>query len=82
METSKHVIKVLAFGMVAEVLGQSELELKGFPNTEILLGYLQQQYPDLKSMKFSIAVNQKQVLGNHPIPNNAEVALLPPFSGG
>lgn len=75
-------MKILAFGKIAELLGKTELELDNMPNTDILLGFLQQQYPELKSMKFSLAVNKKQVTGNTEIPQGAEVALLPPFSGG
>lgn len=76
------MIKVKAFGIVAEKIGTSELTLEVIPTTETLLGYLHQQYPELKHMKFSIAVNRKQAVGNTAIPNGAEVALLPPFSGG
>ncbi len=75
-------MKILAFGKIAELLGKTELELDNMPNTDILLGFLQQQYPELKNMKFSLAVNKKQVTGNTEIPQGAEVALLPPFSGG
>ncbi|TVP50114.1 MAG: MoaD/ThiS family protein [Mongoliibacter sp.] len=75
-------MKILAFGKIVELLGKTELELDNMPNTDILLGFLQQQYPELKNMKFSLAVNKKQVTGNTEIPQGAEVALLPPFSGG
>jgi molybdopterin synthase sulfur carrier subunit len=75
-------MKILAFGKIAELLGKTELEYDNMPNTDILLGFLQQQYPELKNMKFSLAVNKKQVTGNTEIPQGAEVALLPPFSGG
>ncbi|PSL07334.1 molybdopterin synthase sulfur carrier subunit [Cecembia rubra] len=82
MGSVEHKFKVLAFGMIAEKLKTSELELEGIPSTEVLKGYLFQQYPEIKDTKFSISVNRKQVKGDSPIPNEAEVALLPPFSGG
>lgn len=75
-------MKILAFGKIAEIIGKPQLEVDDFPTTEILLGFLHQQYPALKNHKFSIAVNKKQVNGNAPIALGAEVALLPPFSGG
>ncbi|HSJ66051.1 MAG TPA: MoaD/ThiS family protein [Anditalea sp.] len=75
-------IKIRAFGMVAEKLPSNELELENIANTDQLLGYLYQQYPELQQTKFSIAVNRKQVHGNELISPESEVALLPPFSGG
>ncbi|SNR97734.1 molybdopterin synthase sulfur carrier subunit [Belliella buryatensis] len=75
-------MKLLAFGKIAEIIGKQEIEIENFPNTDILVGYLQQQYPALKDLKFSIAIDKKQVSGNVSITTDAEVALLPPFSGG
>lgn len=76
------MIKIKAFGMIAEKIQTNELDLKYMPDTEVLLGYLHQQYPDLKHLKFSLAVNKKQAIGKTMIPLGAEIALLPPFSGG
>lgn len=68
--------------MIAEKIKTNELVLEGIPNTDVLTGYLHQQYPELQHLKFSIAINKKQAIGNTMIPLGAEVALLPPFSGG
>jgi molybdopterin synthase sulfur carrier subunit len=76
------MITIKAFGMVAEKIKTQEMELDNMPDTEVLKGYLFQQYPELKYTKFSIAVNKKQAVGKTMIPAGAEVALLPPFSGG
>lgn len=75
-------IQVIAFGMIAEKIKTKELVLEYMPDTEVLLGYLYQQYPDLLHTKFSIAINKKMAVGKTAIPAGAEVALLPPFSGG
>lgn len=75
-------IKVIAFGMIAEKLKTNQLDLEYMPDTEVLLGYLYQQYPELQHAKFSIALNKIMVVGKTIIPVGAEVALLPPFSGG
>lgn len=75
-------MRVLAFGKIAEIVGKQEIQIENLPNTEVLLGYLRQQYPQLQQLKFTLAVNKKQVSGNMEIPRDAEVALLPPFSGG
>jgi molybdopterin synthase sulfur carrier subunit len=68
--------------MIAEKIKTNQLELEYMPDTEVLLGYLYQQYPDLQHAKFSIALNKKMTVGKTLIPLGAEVALLPPFSGG
>lgn len=82
MEKVKHQIKVLAFGMVAEKMQTATLELEGIPNTDVLKGYLYQQFPQLEDIRFCISVDRQVVTGNHAIPADAEIALLPPFSGG
>jgi molybdopterin synthase sulfur carrier subunit len=68
--------------MIAEKLKTNQLDLEYMPDTEVLLGYLYQQFPELQHTKFSIAVNKKMAVGKTIIPVDAEVALLPPFSGG
>jgi molybdopterin synthase sulfur carrier subunit len=68
--------------MIAEKLKTNQLDLEYMPDTEVLLGYLYQQFPELQHTKFSIAVNKKMAVGKTTIPVDAEVALLPPFSGG
>jgi molybdopterin synthase sulfur carrier subunit len=75
-------IQIIAFGMIAEKIKAKELVLEYMPDTEVLLGFLHQQYPELQHIKFSIAVNKKMAVGKTLIPIGAEVALLPPFSGG
>ncbi|EKB50331.1 molybdopterin converting factor, subunit 1 [Cecembia lonarensis LW9] len=82
MELIKNKIKVIAFGMVAEKMQTAELQLEGIPSTDVLRGYLYQQYPGLEGIKFGIAINKKLTSGNQIIPHEAEIALLPPFSGG
>jgi molybdopterin converting factor small subunit len=75
-------IKVRAFGMVAENLGKQELFLENPGNSDRLLEHLNENYPDLKEIKFSLAVNKKLCTEPSIIPIGAEVAILPPFSGG
>lgn len=75
-------IRIRTFGMIAEEIGQAELVLDQLDSTERLKEFLFGHYPNLRSMKFSIAVNQQLTQGDEKIPEGAEVALLPPFSGG
>jgi sulfur-carrier protein len=80
METD--TLKIKAFGLVAEIVNSQELEVEHIADTTSLMELLIKRYPDLKSTSFSLAMNRKQINGNTLIPSGAELALLPPFSGG
>lgn len=82
METKEQKISVRAFGMVAEKIGSGQIQLTGISTVEELRESLFEKFPDLKNMKFSIAINKQLVSVNAPIPADSEIALLPPFSGG
>lgn len=82
METKEQKISVRAFGMIAEKIGSGQIQLTGISTVEELLDSLFEKFPDLKNMKFSIAINKQLVSENAPIPADSEIALLPPFSGG
>jgi len=74
---------IKAFGMVAEKIGSSELMLENMPeDTHQLLSVLIARFPQLKEVKFAIAVDRKIVHSNTNIAPGQEIALLPPFSGG
>ncbi|MCU0399388.1 MAG: MoaD/ThiS family protein [Algoriphagus sp.] len=77
-----NLIHIKAFGMVAEKIGNASLELENPGSTEALKNQLFTQFPVLKSMKFSLAVNKKMVVEDCELGSGSEVALLPPFSGG
>lgn len=77
-----NLIHIKAFGMVAEKIGNASLELENPGSTEALKNQLFTQFPVLKSMKFFLAVNKKMVVEDCELGPDAEVALLPPFSGG
>lgn len=74
--------RIKAFGMLAEKLPDSEFEFPYFQDTEELLAGLIEEYPQLKSLKFSLAVDKELVQQKHHLNGNEEIALLPPFSGG
>ncbi|MDF2158316.1 MoaD/ThiS family protein [Algoriphagus sp. CAU 1675] len=75
-------INIKAFGMIAEKLGNTALEWDACEDTDGLRKELEARFPDLKEMKYSIAINKTLIVGNVRLPEQAEVALLPPFSGG
>lgn len=77
-----NTIHIKAFGMVAEKIGTTGLTLDYSGDSDELLDALQAKFPELKSVKFTLAINKKIANGNQKIPIDAEIALLPPFSGG
>ncbi|MEL6810972.1 MAG: MoaD/ThiS family protein [Bacteroidota bacterium] len=75
-------IKLMYFGMLAEVTGCSEENLRTEAThiaelKEILL----EKYPELQSKDFRIAQDEELVSGE-VVLNGSQIALLPPFSGG
>jgi molybdopterin synthase sulfur carrier subunit len=82
LEKMLNTIHIKAFGMVAEKIGSAELTLDYLKDSDELLEALRAKFPELKSVKFSLAINKKMITGKQDIPEDAEIALLPPFSGG
>jgi molybdopterin synthase catalytic subunit len=79
-------ITVLAFATASQVLGGRELDLELPEGSRLadLHRVLVEEYPDLSPLwpRMAIAVNGVLAQPDSPIPPNAEVALLPPVSGG
>jgi len=74
-------IQVLPFGQLAEITGKERFAWQA-ADTDSLQRTLGEKYPALKERKYAIAVNRQLVKQNTVLTENAEVALLPPFSGG
>lgn len=75
-------MKVLFFGALAEIAGNTQLELSGFSDTASLQTELLQRYPVLAERKFAMALDQNLVRQNTPVKEDSIIALLPPYSGG
>jgi molybdopterin synthase sulfur carrier subunit len=75
-------MKVLVFGVLNDVFGQSELELTAPKDSITLIQNLSLKYPFLTHYKFQIALNKEKIEGNVLLNDNDEIALLPPYSGG
>ncbi len=75
-------LTIKAFGIIAEKLPEQEFKFPKKKNTEELLTSLYKEYPNLKDVDFSLAVNQQLIQQNTPLEGSEEIALLPPFSGG
>ena len=75
-------LNIKYFGMLAEITQCSEedLEFSKASVTDLLI-LLFEKYPDLESKDFQVAQNNAIVSKETPI-TDAEIALLPPFSGG
>lgn len=76
------MIKVMIYGQLEDITGSPEISIIEVNNTDMLKEYLFKQYPLLKHKKFLVAINKQVVTETTTIDNNAEIALLPPFSGG
>ncbi|WP_017730920.1 MoaD/ThiS family protein [Nafulsella turpanensis] len=75
-------VKILAFGKIADVTGQKEWKWQDIADTTALRKKLEQEFPALQTMKYQLAVNKKLANAEVGLENDAEVALLPPYSGG
>lgn len=77
-----NTIQIKAFGMVAEKIGAATLELENPGSTAALKDQLFSKYPELKNIKFGLALDKKMIQSDVEISDGVEIALLPPFSGG
>ncbi len=75
-------MELLYFGQLTDITGCESQRLLQVKDTDSLRMLLFEQYPRLQHVKFMIAINNKLVSDNQPIPADARIALMPPFSGG
>ena len=82
------MIRILYFGMLRDKLGrdQEQLEWQG-GSTEQLLAQLRSrdaQWAEALApgQVFRVAVNRQMAYEDMPIPDGAEVGILPPVTGG
>lgn len=70
------------FGQLKDIFQEENIHLKSANNVEELKTQLHRLYPGLSQKSFVVAVNRKITHENIPLHPDAEIALLPPFSGG
>ena len=79
-------IRLLAFASAGDALGATELELEVPDGSRVadLRVRLDREYPKLGPLwpRLALAVDGRIVSGDAPLVDGAEVALLPPVSGG
>lgn len=75
-------MRILSFGQIAEITGQTDWTVEHVATTEQLRQILIEQFPALNHLTYLIAVNQTVVKVDTPLQKTDVIALLPPFSGG
>lgn len=75
-------VKVLLFGSLAELMGRNEFEIKCNPSFNEFKKILFIEFPLLQTHSLAYAYNKKIITEDLSLENQAEIALLPPFSGG
>lgn len=75
-------IKVLYFGVLAEVTQTMFRQYSGIISFSHLMQRINDEYPDFAHYTYRIAVNSELQNEEPQLKNNDEVAFLPPFAGG
>lgn len=75
-------VTIKLFGQIVDVVGSNSIQLDDVVSTDELVQVLQLKYPALINSKYKVAVNRNIIQSNTTLQQDAEIALLPPFSGG
>ena len=77
----KAVIRVLWFGVAQEVAGTPEEEFIA-EDTATLRLQIFEKHPQMRNVKFRLALNRTMLKKDGQLEENDVVAVLPPFAGG
>lgn len=75
-------MNIKVFGQLTDVLQGENITIENAQDVNELKRQLIRAFPALSEKTFVIAVNKKITHENLPLTPDAEIALLPPFSGG
>ncbi|KAJ1497222.1 hypothetical protein HMI54_013806 [Coelomomyces lativittatus] len=75
-------MNIKIFGQLTDITGTGSVTLDDVADTDTLIQKLQLKYPGLSQAKYAIAVNKQIIQHTTALQQDAEIALLPPFSGG
>lgn len=75
-------IKLLTFGLISDIVRSSRLLITDVRTTKQLMEQLHREYPELKKVKHTLAVNQRIIRADAELREGDEVAILAPFAGG
>ncbi len=73
---------ILVFGQLTDITNTEKIIVENISNTDGILEYLIQHFPDLKNAKFLMALDKEIVQDNLQLLGENTIGLLPPFSGG
>lgn len=79
METAYHV---KFYGLLQERIGSEVYLKRPLKTVAELRELLESTYPLLKKIPYLVAVNKIIATVENPLNPGAEIAILPPFSGG
>ena len=75
-------MNIKVFGQLTDIFNGENINIENAADITELKNQLISLFPALSEKTFVIAVNKKIIHENLPLTQNAEIALLPPFSGG
>ena len=79
-------MEVLLFGIAREIVGSETILVPreaAIANVSDLRAWLCDQYPQFKGLSsLAVAVDNEYATDEQALPQNAEIALIPPVSGG
>lgn len=79
-------INIIMFAVAREIVGESSVELELPDNSTIrqLKNALVDRYPDLQEIvdRSAFSINQEYANDEQEVPDDAEIGMIPPVSGG
>lgn len=75
-------VKVLFFGVLAEVTGTGMKSYDNATSVEQLKQRTLEDYPDIEHYNFRVSLNNEIVDNDARLADGDEIAFLPPFAGG
>jgi molybdopterin converting factor small subunit len=75
-------VKVLFFGVLAEISGTGFKHYYGAKSMGDLMHRIQDDYPEIVHYNFRVSVNSEITDDDRLLKSGDEVALMPPFAGG
>jgi molybdopterin converting factor subunit 1 len=77
------IMRVLLFGITREIVGSTECDIPEMQTVGDLKNWLRETYPQMSGLhSLAVAVNKEYADDDQPLPVNAEIAIIPPVSGG
>jgi sulfur-carrier protein len=75
-------VKVLFFGVLAEVTGTGMKILEDVKTIEHLKQRIENDFPELVHYKFRLSLNDSFINRDALLSDGDEIAFIPPFAGG